>query len=267
VIAMKKLIFVILVVLALAGTVSAQSVTYTAKSDQAVEWVKILADGGTSGTVTFYTANGSTITGSYSYLPADVPFYPFANTATINIGGNSDSMLYVTPGQIYIQTTFIGSFINYTSSRAVMSAGQNSAFAYFKVETPFYSPIVKYTVNADHEVTVTHMLTSRSAVEAGLDPTSATGIIDKALALISSLWTVLLSIMFWIKFLFVDNIVMIVCLYLFGTMAYAMNSSKNIFAFFTTWFRQQSRFFQFVVSVISAVISAIGNIIASFKPL
>lgn len=257
---MKKLIFVFLVFLAMVGTVSAQSVTFTAQSDEAIDYVTIQANGGTSGTVSFETANGSTITGSFSYLSTG-GINPLANTAIITLGGNTNSLVYNTPGEIYITTAFYGSVFNITDSRASMSAGQSVLASNIEVIAPFYSPIVSYTVNADHTVVVTHKITDRKAVEAALDATSVWEIVEQARDAVETLWTVLSAIMFWVKFLLIDNIVMLVCLYLFGTMAYAMNKSKNIFAFFTTWFRQQSQLFHFVVSTFSSIVTALGSLI------
>jgi len=64
----------------------------------------------------------------------------------------------------------------------------------------------------------------------------------------------------WLKFLFVDHISLTVSLYLTGSMAYAMNTCRNIFIFYRVWFRQQRAMFEFIVGMASATISIAQNI-------
>lgn len=73
------------------------------------------------------------------------------------------------------------------------------------------------------------------------------------------------SLFAWLKFLFVDNLVMIIALYLTITMAYAACTSRNVFQFFQRFFKSQKTFFSFLLSLWGVLVTIISEFRAIFR--
>ena len=84
--------------------------------------------------------------------------------------------------------------------------------------------------------------------------------LDQFFEQFETLTSIFFSAAWWLKFLFVDNLMLTVSLYFSGTMAYAMLSTRNIFVFYKVWFRQQKAFFEFMVNMASGVVSIVAQI-------
>ena len=81
------------------------------------------------------------------------------------------------------------------------------------------------------------------------------------------------SLIYWLNLLFVENLILTASLYMAGSMAYAANTSRDIFTFYKTWFRQQKALFEFMaqgfatafqivtqtVQVITSVVGALAS--------
>jgi hypothetical protein len=133
------------------------------------------------------------------------------------------------------------------------------------------SPITSYTVSATNHVVVDQELVSYNTALKNLNPKN-TPLEDaeQLYGFLPTAWTIFWGLVYWLKFLFVDNLIMTVILYLTGTMAYAANTSRNIFAFYKTWFRQQIALFNFIsnafsttISIVAQIVTAAGGIIGS----
>lgn len=265
---MKRLLIFMCLIAMMIIPASAQTVSYTAPEDMAIEHIWFVADGGTSGTVLFTTSTGSTISGTWSYLQdSGIAGYANAHEVNLQIGSDSDSLVYVTWGPIHITIDFLGKFFNMTTNRAVMGASQMGVINNVAVETPLPAAIIQYTITADKEIEVHHTLTTRNDAEARLNPSSENDIIEQLKGYFNSFWSVFTALIFWLKFLFVDNLTLVVVLYVTGSMAYAINTSKNIFVFYKTWLRQQTALYKFISQMFSAMINVAAQIIASLKPL
>lgn len=69
------------------------------------------------------------------------------------------------------------------------------------------------------------------------------------------------STFYWLKFIFVDNILITVALYFSVSMAYSAISSRNIFQFYRRFFKDQKAFFEFILGLWKTLI----DIISSFR--
>lgn len=75
---------------------------------------------------------------------------------------------------------------------------------------------------------------------------------------------VFFSAIYWLKLIFVDNIVGVAALYFIGTAFYAANTSKNIFQFFTRWFKMQRSFIDFMIDGFYRLVGMVQSFIHIF---
>lgn len=74
-----------------------------------------------------------------------------------------------------------------------------------------------------------------------------------------------LSMLYVLKFLFIDNLLLTVSLYLGISMAYTATTSKNIFMFFKKFISDQTKFINFLMGLWDVFISIISNFRAIFR--
>lgn len=73
------------------------------------------------------------------------------------------------------------------------------------------------------------------------------------------------SILYLLKFFFIDNLLLIIALWLSVTMAYSAISSKNIFGFYKKFLGLQRTLFEFIVAVWTVLIDVISKFVSIFK--
>jgi hypothetical protein len=86
-------------------------------------------------------------------------------------------------------------------------------------------------------------------------------ILDLAWMIWVTLYTVLVELFYWLKFLFWDNLVLTIALYIGITGAVAFNQSRDIFAAIKKFFQYQRGIFEFILSLWTVLI----NLIATFR--
>jgi len=69
----------------------------------------------------------------------------------------------------------------------------------------------------------------------------------------------------WLKFFFIDNLLMTISLYLAITMAYAACTSKNIFLFFRKFFNDQRKLFEFILGLWKTLIEILSAFRGIFR--
>lgn len=261
---MKRYLFIFIIAMIAITGVSAYSSTYTAPDDKALEIITFTSNGDTTANYILTQANGDTISGSWSYQTTPFTIIPMQADGTI--GSGSGSFTSYLPGTL---TTTIWSTGNVSGTmKARMGMGQFPGIYTKTIETDMSgSPIIGYSVSADQDITEDQVLVPRKAAEKAMTPTSGEGYAEKLIRYADLLWGLFSSLFYWLKFLFVDHIVLTVSLYFTGTMAYAITTSRNIFAFYKTWFRQQRAFFDFIASVFSILVGIITQIINALKPI
>ncbi len=73
------------------------------------------------------------------------------------------------------------------------------------------------------------------------------------------------SLFYWLKFFFIDNLVLTVALYLSISMAYAANTARDIFDFFKRFFRFQRTFFEFILWLWNTLVTIISAFRGIFR--
>ena len=251
--AMKKQILLLAILcMLIIVPASAYTTSYTAPADQAVWGIDFDAPYGSTGDITLILEDGSTVSGAWSYTGI-MPV-----VADVELGSDTSTYSYFIAIPLPLKIGIWNGDNSSYSRELKMGYGQASGIWNDVITTSILnSPTVGYTIISSQPVTVTNELrdreTARKQLSAG-DPFEGS-ILDVLWEQANTLFSIFLGAAYWLKFLFVDHIILTISLYLSGSMAYAILTSKNIFAFYKTFFRQQKAMFEFIVYMAQATVS------------
>ena len=256
----KTLLFVVaalVFIAAITPAVSAYGYDYTAPSGKCVWKINFNIPDDSTGTITMTQANGQTVTATWerSGLPL--------SHLSSNIGSDSESF------DLYPLIPAYGSIWN----------GENTSYArQLKMGTGLvsggWSRVIQTTI--DPAVITSYHITSTKSITASqdlMDTTSAvkalsktdpadTGLVALLAASIPMLIGVFMALVWWLKFLFVDNLILVFCLYFTGSMAYTILTSRTIFKFYERWFKQQKALFEFIMNGFSTTFQIVTQVAA-----
>ena len=256
---MRFLLFVVASLFLIAATispVSAYGYDYTAPSGYCVWAISFDIPDDSTGTITMTQANGQTVTATW-----DRSGSPVSHIAS-NIGSDSETFdlypLVSAYGKIWN-----GENTSYTRQlkfgTGLVSGGWSRV-----IQTEIDPAVItSYHITSTKQISATQdLMTTTSAVKALSKTAPDTDLIALLRALIPVAVTVFMSLLWWLKFLFVDNLVLVICLYLTGSMAYTILTSRTIFKFYERWFKQQKAMFEFVSNGFNTTIQIITQIAA-----
>jgi hypothetical protein len=236
---------------------------------------KISVDLGTGTTVNFTLTygNGDTVSGWMKYTN-DGFYQQHSETA---IGGDVSVFDYVGVQEIG-RIDVVGYARNYTVDDTDYTTGfivydtvfgltQFNAMAYYPVSGVSDNVIYKFQITSDQPVAVTYYTDTRAMVGEWANKTQE-GIISDWIALAGQYATAIYGFIvgiFWIlKFFFIDNLLLIIALWISVTMAYAAISSRDIFGFYRKFFRLQKSLLDFVVALWTTLVTIIGTMVQIF---
>jgi len=276
---MKYLILVLCSLLLIAPAF-AQMVTYTAPAGKAITALTIKSNVDTTGSITFNFNNASSISGSWSYVTTANYFnYVQVKRGTVTVGGVSDSNTYWTVGNFYTFITLPGhdfNYYNFSGNKIVMQGGQYSgAYDILARKDAPYSSVVSFTLSSNKDVefgtqetkdlaTINYNL-GKTLIDEGDD-----GWISQVMQIAYETFPAAISFVFdlvyWLKYFFVDNLLMIVALFLAVPMAFAAKNSRgNPERFMRQYFRSLKGFFMFVLDIWRMLLETIGTIRGWFR--
>jgi hypothetical protein len=268
---MKRLLILFVCVALMIIPVFAQTYSVEAPTGKCFVNMYIVSNEGTTGTIVFQQQNGQTITGSFSYeTVVDLYGYSLVRRGGIATGAVSESRDYVTPGQLYTMFYHVPGVANITQNRLSGYMDQSKVSLWPAVETDTTaSPIIKYIITSNAEIEHWED-TADITAQGGLLATGSDDWIKKSLELAySSFWAVydfLTSLLYWIKFFFVDNLALILALFLAVPMAFAAKNSRgNPERFMRQYFKTLRGFFEFIFQVWRLLTEIIGTVIGWFK--
>lgn len=249
-------ILCLLVLALLVFPATAQTVTVTAPAGQAIKYLTIGSNRGTTGTVVFTLNSGGTVPCSFSYTSA----YPAVGTITVN--GETASTSYFTMGKFYTRFFQTKEMLNGSSNtmRGVYGQINGAWYNYVEGTTPG-SPIISAVISADTEVEYT---TDYWSIESGTENVSG-GWVQYILSLVWMFIGFVKELVFWLKFFFVDNLLLVIALYIGITGAVAFNKTKDIFKALKVFFGYQRKLLEFVVILWNILIQIAANIRGLFK--
>ena len=253
----------------------AQTVTYSAPAGKALAGLTIGSNEGTTGSITFRYNDGTTTAGSWSYQSTfSIIDYTLLREGEITLGSDTATENYLTPGKLYVMFSQSGNNYNLTGApRMIGSLGQNPVLTGFISPSVYAtapaSPLVGYTFTSDKDVTYTNYESDYNVVNDGLKSTNEDWI-NKIMTLVFgffwSAYNFINDTIYWTKYFFVDNILIVIALFLAVPMAFAAKNSRgNPEKFFRQYFKTLRGFFDFMISMWKVIIDSIGTIRGWFR--
>jgi hypothetical protein len=217
-------------------------------------------------TLTYGT--GATVDGWIIYRPYGIAGQAYSE---VSIGGNTHSETFIDPQiagySIIKHVEFVSYARNKTSDNTYetgFAVFQEGYPIYISNEIAFY-PVDNLAQNLIYGISVsatqgTRVIIRTNKADELAEYVSAT-IIESTLdtiakkanefiAFLSAVTGIILTILWWLKFIFIDNIVITFLFYFLGTMAWDVNTAKNEFSFFAKFFRHQKMFLEFLISIV-----------------
>lgn len=245
--------------------VSAQDVTYTAPLGYCVWAIDFDIPDSSSGVIHMTQANGEIVTASWDRSSVFLPVP--ASTLNSQIGADTETFT------LYPVLPAYGSIWNGENTtydrQLKMGTGLMPPFWSRVVQTTIDpAVVVKYQLVSGQQIAISHELldtktaVSQLAVANSTANKSENNLVTLLMAYVPMLVTIFTSLMYWLKLLFVDNLIMTISLYVMGTMAYYINTSKNIFVFYTRYFKSLSTLYNFIANMFSLTIGIVTQVAA-----
>jgi len=250
------------------GKVSNLLIDVSAKGD-AVQRIAVDIGTGTAVNFTLTYGNGATVSGWMEYtndgffrqhsevaIDTDIQGYDYIGLQEI---GRIDIVGYARNWTS--NTEYTTGFIVYDS---VFGISERRAMAYYPVPSISDNVIYKFELTSTKPVAVAYYTNTRENVAKAAATTLLEVInewVQLAISLAFFVKDTAIALFFWLKFFFWDNLGMTVALYISISMAYAANTSKDIFRFIGKFFNDQKKLFEFVLSLWTTLV----NIIATFR--
>lgn len=250
------------------GKVSNLSIDVSAKGD-AVQRIAVDVGTGTTVNFTLWYGNGATVSGWMEYtndgffqqhsevaIDTDIQGYDYIGLQEI---GRIDIVGYARNWTS--NTEYTTGFIVYDS---VFGISERRVMAYYPVPSISDNVIYKFELTSTKPVAVAYYTNTRENVAKAAATTLLEVInewVQLAISLAFFVKDTAIALFFWLKFFFWDNLGMTVALYISISMAYAANTSKDIFRFIGKFFNDQKKLFEFVLSLWTTLV----NIIATFR--
>ena len=249
-----------------------QSLTYDATGEgHAITLIHFKVYRGSYVNFTIYYGSSSSVTGSaQSYISEGLPLINYGwTTSTINFNSDSSTYTYfdTNPEFDYNLAGYAKDDTNQTGF-IVYHAGYGS----FDDELAVFMPVsnlpsnliskIEITGSQPFDIDITHgeytavaSAASKGAIETALE----------WLNLIVQIGTFVYDIVYttfiWFKFFFIDNIVMIVALYLTGTLAFAARNGRGRpDKILRSWFRDQAALYNFMFKIIEWIVTIINMV-------
>jgi hypothetical protein len=230
---------------------------------------------------TIYYGNGSSVSG-YSENHKIVDAWLVSQTvATVSLDGTSKEYTYIDTQPFYdfnlagyaverdtldfTNTTAPAGFLVYSLNYGALD---NDLAVFYEVDNPAINTIYRIDASCTKPFDMFVTMGSPEDVAGGVSK----GPIDEvwawlnyALGIASFVFGFVTGLFGWIKFFFIDNLVMTVSLYLAITMAYAAATSKNIFMFYRKFFSDQRKLFEFIFGLWRVLIEIVSSFRGIFR--
>lgn len=253
------------------------NLVYTINSTRAISNVHFRAPKGTVLNYTIGYGAGQTMDGYLSYLPGGVDVFGFGEgITTINIGSDTDSRSFVDTGLLrkweivgyareeHDNATVISTgYAIYDLSLGLGNVGLESNFiAYQPVD--YVQPIDSITFTSNQPVWVLIETADREEIQSGISTTGFDVVnswLKFALFITGSVFAFASGVFWLIKFLFIDNLLLIIALWISVSMAYSATSSRDVFQFYRKFFKFQKALLDLITSLWEVLVRVIGAMV------
>jgi hypothetical protein len=225
---------------------------------------------------TLYYGTASSVTGSASSIPTG-GLNILETTSTVELDGVSKSYTFFDTAPLYDYditgyasngSDFVG-FAVYSKDYGAPVLGNDLIVGYI-VPDITHNLIYKIEFSSPRPFSLAYTSAAKEDIVKRIVTGTETGLVDEikkirdfAWLIWESLYTVVTELFYFIKFFFWDNLGMTIALYISISMAYAANTSKNIFKFLGRFFNDQRKLFEFILSLWTTLV----NIIAEFRSI
>jgi hypothetical protein len=236
---------------------------------------KISVDLGTGTTVNFtlWYGSGQTVSGWMKYTNDGF----FQQHSEVSIGGDTSIYEYTGVQEIgridvvgyarnySTDTQYTSGFLVYDT---VFGLTQFNAMAYYPVGGNVSDNVIyKFQITSDQPVSVTYYSDTRSSVGSWANTTPGNIISDwigLAGQYAKSIYDFVASIFWILKFFFIDNLLLIIALWISVSMAYSAISSRDIFQFYKKFFKLQKALLDFIVGLWNTLVSIVYYMVQIF---
>ena len=248
----------------------ATDVSFTAPATQAISYIDVYAPVGSTGSIYVTQEDGNSTLFTWSYLPFTNLIGGQGAVALTSTSGDSSSYIYQTSGNLHLQIQVWGLTPASPITPQIKLASAQSGLLWNKIiaATTSRSPVLSYRVISDQSVTVSQTLEDYDKAVAAVSDLEQSGInaVNYLISLVGSFVDFITQLFYWIKYFFVDNLAMIVALFLAVPMAFAAKNSRgNPEKFLRQYFKTLKGFFGFIVWLWTALIRTAAYIRGMFK--
>jgi hypothetical protein len=242
---------------------------------QKVALIYFTVPAGSTVDFTLYYGNQSSVSGSMANTPIGVWTVMGGYTlASVEINGVTDSYAYWDLNQFYdIEVTGYARQSNNTEvtgflvSSDAYGIGDNDLASFFAVPDLQRNLIYKIEATGTQPFKIEVVDAPVRDVAENVAHTPLEGLNDwlnVAMQVGGAVKDFILSIFWLIKFFFIDNLLLIIALWISVSMAYSAMSTRDIFQFYRKFFKLQKALLDFIVSLWNTLVQIVGTMVQIF---
>ena len=220
---------------------------------------------------TLYYGNGTAVSGSMESYPDSLLW----TRSIITLGGISKSYAYLNNAED--REWFVNSYgWNGTDDQDTGFLLYSTGYGRLDNDLAVFYPVPSITTHliyridasstAPFDIHIDHGVANLIAQQVAESPVT---LIAKAVDFVTSnagmILGICIGVVVWLKFLFVDNLFLVVALYISVSMAYSAISSRNIFQFYRKFFQFQRSMLEFVVTMWNYIVQIISSFRGIFR--
>lgn len=223
---------------------------------------------------TLYYGMGNTVSGSAStaWNTSLLPLQTTTSSITFNGETKTYSYLDTNPQYDYFLSGYARSDENNETGLIVYNAGYGS----FDNDLAVFMPVSNIAANLIYKVDLSCDVPFDADISYGSASEVASSVsksvidvgwewINFALAMAGLVLGFVLTLLGILKFFFIDNLLLVIALWLGVTMAYSALSTRNIFQFYQKFFRYQRSLLDFIVQLWNYLVQIISSFRGIFR--
>ena len=258
--------------------------SYTADPDEKLVKTEFDVPINTLVNFTLYYGESSSVDGSIEYIPYLIVG---KSTSTLMLGGHTETENFIDAqalGYAAVRHIILQGYARNETGATITDVGfavydrgygtYSNMLVYYPVANLPSNLIYGISLSSTQGITIEIQTAKTDKLSAQVSATlpenlgaQTTGILSTLGAYVGMIWGVFASLFYWLKFIFIDNLILTVCLYISGTMAYCAMTSRNIFEFYKKFFRLQRSIFEFASGAFNVLVQMITALINVFKPV
>jgi hypothetical protein len=218
-----------------------------------------------TGTISVKQENGNTTVCSWSYTSTPGLLGQGA-ISLISLPGDSATYPYQTSGNLKMEVQVQGEFL-YSAPKLRFASGQISPAWNNIISTDIgHSPAMSYIVSSGGDIVVTEETQDYELANNEVSASEKNNdFINYVLSLVGFIISFVVTLVYWIKFFFVDHLSLTVALYIGITGAMAFNNTRDIFKAVSKFISYQRKLYEFIIALWDTLVRIISSVRGMFK--